>query len=300
MATIYTHADKNIRRTWLLIALFIILIIALGWLFSWLLESIILLVVAVILSFLMSFFTYWYSAKIVLGLSKAKEIKKKENLELYRLVENLCITAGLPLPKIYIIEAAQPNAFATGRDSKHAVIAVTRGLLDKLERRELEGVLAHELSHIGNRDILLGTVVVVLVGIVALLSHWFLRISFFGGVRRRDSKGQAGLIILILGILAIILAPLAAKIIQLAISRRREFLADASGALLTRFPEGLVRALEKISRDQTPLKTASNATAHLYISSPFRGKQSKSWFIKLFMTHPLVEERVKALRKMSV
>ncbi len=300
MATIYTHADKNIQRTWILITLFIILIIALGWIFSLLLESILLLVVAVIFSILMSFFTYWYSDKIVLGLSKAKEIKKKDNLELYRLVENLCITAGLPLPKIYIIEAAQPNAFATGRDSKHAVIAVTRGLLDKLERRELEGVLAHELSHIGNRDILLGTVVVVLVGIVVLLSHWFLRISFFGGMRRRDSKGQAGLIILILGILAIILAPLAAKIIQLAISRRREFLADASGALLTRYPEGLARALEKISRDQTLLKTASNATAHLYISSPFRGKQSKSWFIKLFLTHPPVEKRIKALRQMSI
>lgn len=300
MATIYTHADKNIRRTWILITFFIVLIIALGWLISWLMESPVLLVAAVVFSVLMSFFTYWYSDKIVLGLSKAKEVKKRENLELYRLVENLCIAAGLPQPKIYIIEAQQPNAFATGRDPEHAVIAVTRGLLEKLEKKELEGVLAHELSHIGNRDILLGTVVVILVGIVALLSHWFLRISFFGGVRRRDSKGQAGVIILILGILAIILAPLAAKIIQLAVSRRREFLADASGALLTRYPEGLARALGKISRDQTALKVASNATAHLYISSPFRGKQSKNWFIKLFLTHPPVEARMKALREMSI
>ncbi len=300
MATVYTHADKNIRRTWILISLFIILIIALGWIFSLLLESILLLVVAVVFSVLMSFFTYWYSDKIVLGLSKAKEVKKKENLELYRLVENLCIAAGLPQPKIYIIEAAQPNAFATGRNPEHAVIAVTRGLVEKLEHKELEGVLAHEISHIGNRDILLGTVVVVLVGIIALLSYWFLRISIFGGMRRRNSKGQAGVIILILGILAVILAPLAAKIIQLAISRRREFLADASGVLLTRYPEGLARALEKISSDQAPLRTASSATAHLFISSPFRGKQSKNWFIKLFLTHPPIEERVKVLRQISI
>lgn len=298
--TIYTYADKNIRRTWLLISLFLVFIIALGWVFSLLLESSIILVVAVIFSILISSFTYWYSDKIVLGLSRAKEVEKKDNPELYRLVENLCITAGLPEPKIYIIEESQPNAFATGRDPRHAVIAVTRGLLEKLERKELEGVIAHELSHIGNRDMLLGTVVVILAGIVALISHWFLRISFFSGFRRRDSRGQAGLVILIVGILAAVLAPLAATLIRLAISRRREFLADASGALLTRYPEGLARALEKISRDATPLRVANNATAHLYISSPFKGRESKSWFIKLFMTHPPVEQRIKALREMSV
>lgn len=300
MATIYTHADKNTRLTWLLIAFFVIFIIALGWLFSRLLESPIILIIAVVFSILMSFFTYWYSDKIVLGLTQAKEATKKENLELYRLVENLCITAGLVQPKIYIIEEAQPNAFATGRNPQHAVIAVTRGLVEKLEKRELEGVIAHELSHIGNRDMLLGTVVVILAGIVALISYWFLRISFFGGFRRRGSRDQAGVILLIVGILAAILAPLAATIIRLAISRRREFLADASGALLTRFPEGLARALEKISRDTAPMKVASNATSHLFISSPFKGKQKKHWFTKLFMTHPPVEKRIKALRGMAI
>jgi len=298
--TIYTYADKNIRKTWLLITLFILFIIALGWLFAWLLESSLVLVIAVVISILISLFTYWYSDKIVLGLSRAKEVEKKDNPELYRLVENLCITAGLPQPKIYIIEEAQPNAFATGRDPQHAVVAVTRGLVEKLEKRELEGVLAHELSHIGNRDMLLGTVVVILAGIVALISHWFLRISFFGGFRKRGSRDQAGVILLIVGILAAILAPLAATLIRLAISRRREFLADASGALLTRYPEGLARALEKISADSTPMKIASNATSHLFISSPFKGKQKKHWFTKLFMTHPPVEKRIKALRGMAI
>lgn len=248
----------------------------------------------------MSFGSYWYSDKIILSMTKAVPVAKKDNPELYRIVENLCIAAGLPLPKIYIIKERQPNAFATGRDAKHAVVAVTQGLLDKLERTELEGVIAHELAHIGNKDILLGTVVVVLVGIVAMLSNLFIRISFYGGGRRRDSKGNAGVLLLILGIIAAILAPLAASLIRMAISRKREFLADASGALLTRYPEGLARALEKISADPTPAKIANNSTAHLFISSPFKGKQQNSWFTKLFMTHPPTEERARALRGMKV
>ncbi len=233
---------------------------------------------------------------------RAKPIEKKDNPELYRIVENLAITAGLPLPKIFVINESQPNAFATGRDAKHAVIAVTQGLLDKLERTELEGVIAHELSHIGNKDMLLQTVIVVLVGVVALLSNLFLRISFFGGMGRRDSRdsGNLGVILLILGIAAAILAPIAAMLIKMAISRKREFLADASGALLTRYPEGLARALEKISADSSPMKRANTSTAHLFISSPFKGKQSQSWFTKLFTTHPPVEERLKALRGMHV
>ncbi|PIW91904.1 MAG: zinc metalloprotease HtpX [Candidatus Nealsonbacteria bacterium CG_4_9_14_0_2_um_filter_37_38] len=281
-------------------ASFLVFVIGLGFLFSYLLQSSLILVIAVIFSILMSFFSYWYSDKIVLKLTHAKPIEKKDNPELYRIVENLCITAGLPLPKIYEINEAQPNAFATGRDVNHAVVAVTRGLLERLERVELEGVIAHELSHVGNKDMLLGTVIVVLVGVVTLLANFFLRISFWGGGRRRDSRDSGGLIMLVLGILAAILAPIAAALIQLAISRKREFLADASGALLTRYPEGLARALEKISADSTPLKTANSSTAHLYISSPFKGKQSKSWFTKLFMTHPPVEERVRALRGMKV
>jgi heat shock protein HtpX len=258
-------------------------------------------VLAIILAISQSFLSYWYSDKIVLAMTRAKEIKKEDNPELYRLVENLCITAGLPLPKIYIIEEPQPNAFATGRDQNHAVIAVTRGLLEKLEKAELEGVLSHELSHIGNKDMLLQTVVVILVGIVAILSNFFLRISYWGGVRRDDSReNSAGAILAIFGLIAAILAPIAATLIQLAISRKREFLADASGALLTRYPEGLARALEKIARDPNPLPVANNSTAHLFIASPFRGEQAKNWITKLFSTHPPIKERIKILRGMQI
>jgi len=301
MATLYSQAESNVRKTWFLILFFLIFIIALGSLFSYLLDNSIILVIAVIFSVFTSFFSYWYSDKIVLKMFHAQPIEKRDNPELYRLVENLCIASGLPLPKIYILPELQPNAFATGRDEKHAVVAVTQGLLDKLERAELEGVIAHELSHVKNKDILLGTVIVILVGIVALLSNWFLRISFWGGGRRNSKEGgYLGLIIIALGIVAAILAPLAASLIRLSISRKREFLADASGALLTRYPEGLARALEKISSDPNQMKRGSNSTAHLFISSPFRGAQSKTWFTKIFMTHPLVEERVNALRGMKV
>jgi len=298
MATLYTQAESNIRKTWLFIFGFLVFIIALGWLLSYLLNSYIFLTIAVIWAVVQSFVTYWYSDKIVLALTRAKEIKHDENPELYHVVENLCITAGLPLPKVYILDEAQPNAFATGRNAKKAVVVVTRGLLEKLEKPELEGVIAHELSHIGNRDILLSAVVVVLVGIIASLSNLFLRISHWRG--DRDSKSSAGLILLILGIVAALLAPLAATMIQLAISRKREFLADASGVLLTRYPDGLIRALEKISADPNPLRVASNQTAHLYISSPFRGRQTASWFTKLFMTHPPIEERIKALQGLRI
>jgi heat shock protein HtpX len=297
--TLYSQAESNTRKTWFLITGFCIFIIAVGWLFSYLLDSYIILIIAIILAILQSFSSYWFSDKIVLSMCRAKSIKKEDNPELYRLVENLCITAGLPIPKIYILDEAQPNAFATGRDKNHAVVAVTRGLLEKLDRVELEGVIAHELSHIGNKDILLGTVVVILVGIVALLSQLFLRISFFGG-GRRDSRDSSGALMMVLGIVAAILAPIAAALIQLAISRKREFLADANGAFLTRYPEGLARALEKISDDPTPLRTANTSTAHLFISSPFKGEQKRNWLTKLFMTHPPVEERIKALRKISI
>ncbi len=299
MATLYTLAEKNVRKTWILMTGFLVMIIFFGWLFSQLLESPFFLYLAVIVAFFQSFLSYWYSDKIVLAMTGAKLIKKEDNPELYRLVENLCITAGLPLPKIYILDEAQPNAFATGRDKNHAVVAVTRGLLEKLERVELEGVIAHEFSHIGNKDMLLQTVVVILVGVIALLSDFFLRISFWGRSRSRE-RDSRGAILMFFGIIAAILAPFAATLIQLAISRKREFLADASGALLTRYPEGLARALEKISADPNPLRVANDATAHLYISNPFRGKQKTSWFAKLFMTHPPVEERIKALRELSI
>jgi len=298
---LYTQAESNIRKTWFYLFFFLIFIIVVGWIISYFLESPVILYFAVILSVLLNFFAYWYSDKIVLKLNRARPIKKQDNPGLYRLVENLCITAGLPLPKIYIIDSAQPNAFATGRDAKHAVIAVTGGLLEKLERVELEGVIAHELSHIGNKDILLQTIIVVLVGLVVIMTDFFFRIAFWGGAGRRSREGEQLRWIMILVALALaILAPIFAQIIKLAIARKREYLADSSGALLTRYPEGLARALERISVDPNPLEMANDATSHLYIASPFRGKEKTSWLHLLFMTHPPIEERVKALRGMKI
>jgi len=302
MANLYTQAESNIRKTWFYLFFFLILIIAVGWAISYYFQSPVILYAAVVISLLMNFIAYWKSDKIVLSLNHAKPIEKRDNPELYRVVENLCITAGLPLPKIYIIDSLQPNAFATGRDKNHAVVAVTRGLLDKLERAELEGVLAHELSHIGNRDMLLQTVIVVLVGVIVIMTDFFFRISFWGGFRGRNNKesGQIGVIMMAVAIALAVLAPIFAQLIKLAISRKREFLADASGALLTRYPEGLARALEKISQDPNSLRGASDATSHLYIASPFRGKEKKAWLHKLFMTHPPIEERIHTLREMKI
>lgn len=296
MANLYTHKDSNVRRTWFLMFVFLIFIIGIGWVFSYQFGSPWILIIAVIFSILMSFFSYWYSDKLVLKMSGAHQIKKQDNPELYRIVENLCMTAGLPMPRIFVIEEAAPNAFATGRDPDHAVVAVTRGLLDKLDRSELEGVIAHELSHIGNRDILLQTVVVVLVGFVALIADWFLRWSlFFGGGDNDRGGGQFKVIMMVVGIILAILSPIIAMLIQLSISRKREFLADADGALLTRYPEGLASALEKISKDGNSVKAANKATAHMYIANPLKGKKLSKWF----MTHPPVEERVKNLRQMK-
>lgn len=301
MASLYTQADSNTRKTWLLITGFLVFIIVVGWIFSQALQSSAILYLAVFLSVAMSISGYWFSDKIVLGMAHAQLIEKKDNPELYRIVENLCITAGLPVPKIYIINEAQLNAFATGRDKNHAVVAVTSGLLARLDKNELQGVLAHELSHIGNKDMLLSTVVVVLAGVVALMANFFLRISFFGGGRRgNDREGNTGAIFMVLGLFAAILAPIAATMIKLAISRKREFLADADGALLTRYPEGLASALEKISADVTPMKVANTASAHLYIDSPFNEKQSENWFVNLFSTHPPIEQRIKNLRDMQI
>ncbi|MBX4201004.1 M48 family metallopeptidase [Candidatus Parcubacteria bacterium] len=304
MPSIYQNADSNIRKTWLLITGFLVFVIAIGWLFSQVLQSDAILYIAVILSIVMSFSSYWFSDKIVLSMARATPIEKKDNPELYRIIENLCITAGLPVPKIFISEELQANAFATGRDKNHAVVCVTRGLLNRLNKTELEGVLAHELSHIGNRDMLVSTVVVVLAGVVSLLANFFLRLSFFGGLGRRgnsrDNNGNMGAILMVAGIAAAILAPIAATLIKLAISRKREFLADASGVLLTRYPEGLASALQKIAQDPAPMRTANTATSHLYIESPFKGEQKKNWFTGLFSTHPPIEERIKALKDMEV
>lgn len=300
MATLYNIADSNVRKTWFLITFFLVFVIAIGWIFSYALNSQAILYIAVVFSVLTSVSSYWYSDKIVLATTGAKPIEKSDNPELYRIVENLCIASGLPVPKIYILNEAQPNAFATGRDEKHAVVAVTKGLLGKLDKTEIEGVIAHELSHIKNKDMLLMTAVVVLAGVISVAADFFIRMTFWGGHRDNDNNNSSNVIFLVLGIAAAILAPIAASLIQLAISRNREFLADASGALLTRYPEGLASALEKIASDNSQLRRANSSNAHLFISSPFRGKQEKSWFNKLFMTHPPVEERVANLRGMKI
>jgi heat shock protein HtpX len=303
MASIYTQADSNTRKTWFLLTGFLVFIIALGWLFSYLLNSDAILYIAIFLSIVMSFGSYWWSDKIVLGMYKAQPIEKKDNPELYNIVENLCITAGLPVPKIYITSDMQPNAFATGRDKNHAVVCVTQGLLQILNKTELQGVLAHELSHIGNKDMLLSTVVAVLAGVVAILANFFLRISFWGGMRggrRSRDDGGLGLILMLGGIVAAILAPIAATLVRLAISRKREYLADADGALLTRYPEGLASALEKIEANPTPMRITNDAASTLWIEAPYKGEQKTHWFTKLFATHPPTEDRIRALRDMEV
>jgi len=299
-SNLYKHQDANVSKTWFLMIFFFIFIMFLGWFISWYLGEPSILLIAVVFSVGMNIISYWYSDKIVLKIAGAKEAKKEHYYELYTSVENLAITAGLPMPKIYVIQDKVPNAFATGRNKDHAVIAVTSGLLEILNKTELEGVIAHELSHIGNKDILLQTVVVILVGFVTLLSDLFLRISLFGG-GNRDSKGggQLQIILIIVGVVFAILSPFVAVLIQLAISRKREFLADASGTLLTRYPEGLASALEKISQHGGKMKKANHATAHLYISDPFGKKKDGkgfSFLTKMFMTHPPTSERVKALR----
>ena len=300
MANLYQHKDSNIRKTWLLMTVFLVLIIFIGWLFGFIYNSPEILYFAVFLAVSMNFFAYWYSDKVALAMSGAKPASRETHLELFRIIENLSITAGLPMPMVYVMHDGQINAFATGRDPKHAAIAVTEGALAKLDKTELEGVLAHELSHIGNRDILISSVVVVLAGLIAILADWFLRAGLGGNLGGRDNDNkQGGAVILLVAIAVAVLAPLIATIIRLAVSRKREFLADASGALLTRYPEGLAGALEKIAQDQTPMHRAHSGTAHLFISNPFKGKQESGWFTRLFLTHPPTEERIRILRRMQ-
>ncbi len=274
---------------------FFVVVILFGWFFSFYYNNPNILYFFVIFSILMNFFSYWFSDRIVIKLAGAKEAKREEYFDLYTTVENLSITAGLPMPKVYVINDNAPNAFATGRNSKHAVVAVTTGLLSLLDKNELEGVIAHELSHIGNRDMLLSTVVVVLVGFISIIADVFTRNLFFGNLGRgRDSNDREGGALMIVGIVFSILAPIFAILIQLAISRKREFLADASGALLTRFPDGLANALSKISKYQKPMTRQSSAIAHLYITDP-KGSSFGKKIGGFFATHPPVEERIKAL-----
>lgn len=274
------------------------LLVGLGWLFSQAYGDVTFLYVFATVSVVGNIFAYWFSDRIALAVSGAKAVSREENTRLYRIVENLCITAGLPMPGLYVLPGRQINAFATGRNAKHAAVAVTEGALERLDDNELTGVLAHELSHIGNRDILISTIVVVLAGVIAALSHIFLRISAFGG-RSRDDNREGGGALVVIAIVAAILAPIAATLIQLSVSRKREYLADASGALLTRYPEGLANALEKIATDGAALPRATNGTAHMYLSNPFRGAAATSWFTRLFQTHPPIEERIRILRGMD-
>jgi heat shock protein HtpX len=275
---------------------FFIVVIGLGWTFSWIFGNTIILYVAVLIAVFMNIFAYWNSHKLVIKTSGATPADPNKFGELHNIVENLAITAGLPKPAIYIIDEKSPNAFATGRDEKHAVVAVTTGLMNILDRSELEGVIAHELSHIGNRDMLVSTISVVLVGFVTLLADFFLRWTFWGGHGGGDRDGRVQIFMIIIGIALMILAPIIAQLMHLAISRKREFLADASGALLTRYPDGLASALKKISSHATPMRRANHATAHLFISNPFGGKkEAKKFLNKLFASHPPTEERVSAL-----
>ena len=291
---LYDERSSNIRRTWLLIVGFLIVVIALGYGISWYYQDPSILYIAVAIAFATNFYAYWASDKLVLSLNKARPATREEFFDFYTVTENLAITAGLPAPKLYVIDDPAPNAFATGRDEKHAVVCATTGLLSMMSRTELEGVIAHELSHIKNRDMLLMTVAVVLAGFVALAANIFLRLSFFSGGSRRDNNN--GALLMILAVVGIVLAPLAAKLIELAISRRREYLADASGALLTRYPEGLASALQKIGAYQSPMKSANLATAHLFIGDPFgKAGGSAGWIERLFSTHPPIPARIKAL-----
>ncbi|MDP2703890.1 MAG: M48 family metallopeptidase [bacterium] len=292
------------RKTFALFALFLVVVIGVGWVFSRAFGNPSILYIAVLFSVLMNVAAYWYSDKLVLSMTHARPVTRESHRELYNIVENLCITAGLPVPKIYIVPEKQPNAFATGRNPKHAALAVTEGLLEILDRSELEGVISHELSHIGNRDMLVSTAAVVLVGFITILSDFFMRSLWFRG--RSDDRGGAGSVMFPIAIAFSILAPISAMLLQLAISRKREFLADASGALLTRYPEGLALALEKISSSPVRMRFAGNTTAHLWIDDPFddptgRKYEKKTPLLhKLFMTHPPVGERVRALRGLEI
>ncbi len=308
MQNIYEVQAANRRKSWLVIIGFMVFITVAVYFLSqafslyWGYETggLGMVGIALIISGIMSLGSYYYSDRIVLGISKAKPANKKEHFNFYTAAENLSMAAGIPLPKLYVIDDTAPNAFATGRDPDHAVVCATTGLLQKLNRTELEGVIAHELTHIKNYDIRLMSVVSVMVGLVALMGDWFLRMQYFGGRDRENNK--SGTIFLIVGLIFAILAPIIANLIKLAISRRREFMADAGAIAITRQPSGLISALQKISGDREALEAANKATAHMYIINPFKGKLDRRAMSKmagLFNTHPPVEERIAALQKMS-
>lgn len=297
MKNIYEQVDENKFRSGVIIALFISFIAVASYLITYALGlDYSFIGIALVISGIMSFASFYFSDQIILGISGAVPANKRDHFDFYTVTENLARVAHIPMPKLFVIDDTAMNAFATGRDPDHAVVCATTGLLSRLNRTELEGVIAHELSHVKNYDTRLMGIVTILVGLITLLADILLRTRFRG--RRRDDEGNIGIILFVLGIVLALLSPLIAQLIQLAISRRREFLADASGASLTRYPEGLARALEKISADTEPLEAANKATAHLYIANPLKNRDdSVGWFANLFNTHPPVKERIKALRQ---
>lgn len=298
---IHNQITSNKWKTWVIVAVFIVLITTVGYVFGKATGyGLSYAGIALILAGIMSFGSYYFSDRLVLATSGAKPLSRKQDPQLYEIVEHLTTEDGVPMPKIYFMNEDAPNAFATGRDPKHAVVVMTKGLREMMNKSELEGVLAHELSHVKNYDTRLMGIVAILVGFVAILADMFMRSLWWGGMRRDSDRNdnQLQVVFLILGIIFAILSPIAATLIQLAVSRKREFLADASGALLTRYPEGLASALEKLAKDKRPTLHATNATAHLFIENPFGGKSHKTWFASLFDTHPPIEERIKILRSM--
>ncbi|MCA9352419.1 zinc metalloprotease HtpX [Patescibacteria group bacterium] len=297
MSTFYTHQHTNKVKTWLLMTIFFGIVIGLGYVLSYQFGSPDILYIAIVVSIGMNVWAYWFSDKTVIKMTGAKEASYSQFPELHRIVENLAITAGLPKPKVYVVQDMAPNAFATGRNKHHAAVAVTTGLLEILDKNELEGVIAHELGHIGNNDMLVSTVAVVLVGIVTMVSDMLLRGSMFGG--RTNNREGSNAIVLIIGLVLAILMPLVGSLIRFAVSRKRELLADATGAMLTRYPEGLASALEKIHAHGSKMRSANHATAHLFIANPFGVKRMATYVNRLFMTHPPAELRIQLLRDMD-
>jgi heat shock protein HtpX len=295
---LYAYQSANVRRTWLLFVVFFVVVVTIGYVFSQAYGDPNFIYYALIFSVVYSLISYYASASIALSLAKAKPVSKSDNPMLYNVVENLCIADGIAMPALYVTPELQINAFATGRDPQHAAVAVTQGALNLLDKSELQGVLAHELSHVKNRDILVSTVAAILAGIISLVADIFLRSFMFGGMRGGGRNNEAQEMFFIFAIVLSILAPIGTMLIQLAISRRREALADASGVLLTRYPEGLISALEKIGADNTPMQSAKDSTAHMWIDNPFKGSKA-SWWHSLFMTHPPITERIAALKALS-
>jgi heat shock protein HtpX len=298
---LYEQIARNRWKSVFLVFLVLLVAAGFGYLFGWLFEfGIVGVVVALLIAAGMSFVSYRYGDRLVLRASRAYPATREGHARLHNIVEGLCIAAGIPKPAVYVIPEQAPNAFATGRNPENASIAVTEGLLETLNRVELEGVIAHELSHVKNRDILVGTLVATLVGVVVLLSDWMRRFFFFGGRRSgRGRGGGLGVLLLVVGLLLSLLGPIMAQLIRFAVSRRREYLADADGALLTRYPPGLAAALRKIGASPNQMRVANNATAHLWFSQPSKTPgEGVSRLERLFSTHPPIQDRIKALQEM--